>query len=141
MKLDGLTMKLIAFVVVVVAIAAPKDELAQEMAHESEMNYKILAIAIAMFCCGCFCDAKRTIPRCGWFEDYFKWSSSAKRKPKAIMSKKGKVFVYKTGKRYHAAGCVATPTTPAAALVTVTQACDKGLTPCKCVECRRAWGI
>ena len=106
-------MRLLALVVVVV-MAAPKDELAKEMTHGSEMNYTTLAIAIAVFWCGWFCGA---------------WASS---------TRSAKVFVYKNkGKRYHTSDCTASPHSSHATKVTVIQACEAGLTPCKCAACER----
>ena len=109
------TMRLLALVVVV-AMAATQDELAKEMTHGSEMTYTTLAIAIAMFWCGWLCGAK------------WAWASS---------TRKAKVFVYKKGKRYHTSACTATPSSSHATRVTVTQACEAGMTPCKCAACER----
>ena len=114
-------MRLLALVVVVV-MAAPKDELAKEMTHDLEMNLNTIATAMVAIATTFWCGF-----RCGvmWSERQFVG--------------KAKVFIYPKGKKYHCRTCTSTTRISSAKEVTITQAEEQRMTPCMCAACEKAW--
>ena len=132
--------------VVIVAMAAPKDELAKEMTHDLEMHFNtipivtIIVISVIIGCCIGGCCA------CLWMRKTPKWLLWMLRQVLQDWQVFAEtVFVYKTGKCYHCADCLKTGTktsartSTTASQVTRAQAAATSKRPCPCAKCELVW--
>ena len=110
----------------VVAIAVSEIELTTEKKQCLEMNFMIVVFAMMIFLCGV---------GVGVVSMYV---------TKVRVSKVTKVRAYPTGRRYHCFTCTSTSFTSNDRLqcpkeITIEQAEEQRLTPCKCKACDKTW--
>jgi hypothetical protein len=118
--------KLYIVLLAVVAIAVSEIELTTEKKQCLEMNFMIVVFAMMIFLCGV---------GVGVVSMYV---------TKVRVSKVTKVRAYPTGRRYHCFTCTSTSFTSNDRLqcpkeITIEQAEEQRLTPCKCKACDKTW--
>ena len=118
--------KLYIVLLAVVAIAVSEIELTTEKKQCLEMNFMIVVFAMMIFLCGV---------GVGVVSMYV---------TKVRVSKVTKVRAYPTGRRYHCFTCTSTSFTSNHRLqcpkeITIEQAEEQRLTPCKCKACDKTW--
>ena len=125
--------KLYIVLLAVVAIAVSEIELTTEKKQCLEMNFMIVVFAMMIFLCGV---------GVGVVSMYV--TKVRVSKVTATTAKVTKVRAYPTGRRYHCFTCTSTSFTSNDRLqcpkeITIEQAEEQRLTPCKCKACDKTW--
>ena len=125
--------KLYIVLLAVVAIAVSEIELTTEKKQCLEMNFMIVVFAMMIFLCGVGVGVVSTSV-----------TKVRVSKVTATTAKVTKVRAYPTGRRYHCFTCTSTPFTSNDRLqcpkeITIEQAEEQRLTPCKCKACDKTW--
>ena len=125
--------KLYIVLLAVVAIAVSEIELTTEKKQCMEMNFMIVVFAMMIFLCGV---------GVGVVSMYV--TKVRVSKVTATTAKVTKVRAYPTGKYYHCFSCTSSNPLKNDRLhcpkeITITQAEEQRLTPCKCKACDKTW--